>query len=332
MVSTTHTVGLRTALVVANPSARGVTPDLLPDIERCVASSGGRVALHLPESVERLGETVTAAVHAAGGGLRLVVVCVGGDGTVRAVAEAMARGQGTWPDGGHGSRGPALLIVPGGSGNSVYRALWGDRAWPEVLRAGLIEDEDEAGAAALDLLRIRETDRASVLGLNVGLGGRVAELLHGVAAVDDERRWAAIAEALEDARAFDGRVVVDGETLFTGSLTQVTVGGARHFMGGGFELLPRARLDDGLLDVCVVTALDDAALGEVAGLMPAGRHLGHPNVLYRQGTSAFVERTDGRDLCFEHDGDAQPGRRSVTVEVVAGAVALPYGTVVPPDL
>jgi len=319
-VSEVVSASARTAVIVANPKARGVHRALLEDVRAEVARSVPAPVLFAgrgsPETASWIAAVAAAAATRA---QRLDIVCVGGDGTIRAIAEALARADAAWPAPGAVALGPTLSIVPAGSGNSVYRALWGEEPWRQSLRTAL---SDDGLRSELDLLHLREYDCVSVLGINAGLGGRVAQLLHGVAHVDDDRRWGAIGTALGDSRSYPGHVLVDGQQLFEGAITQVTIGGARHFMGGGFELLPRAELDDGKLDVCVVTALDDEALGTIAGLMPAGQHLTHPNVRYRQGNKVTLERTDGRPLTLEHDGDPQPGRARLTVTLLPRALSV----------
>ncbi|MDQ3934865.1 MAG: hypothetical protein M3340_09585 [Actinomycetota bacterium] len=208
--------------------------------------------------------------------------------------------------------------MPAGSGNSAYGAIWGEDDWPELLPRAA------AGTPGrrLDLLRLVESDEATLLGVNAGLGGEVARQLQGVEGVDDAKRWEAIGRALADRRPFPGRVVADGETVYEGLVTQVTIGGVQRFLGGGFAFLPRSSLYDGLLDVCVITDLDDAALGELAELMPSGRHLGHPSVRYAQARAMCLERLDGAALDAEHDGDPMSAGRTITVEVVPGAVSV----------
>jgi diacylglycerol kinase (ATP) len=311
----------RSGLVVANPTARTITPRLVAEVIDELKQTIGCVSTHSTSGATETASLVeTAVVTSAELGRDLTVVSVGGDGSLRDAAEAIARGTGVWPDGHAPPNGPSLFVVPAGSGNSVYRALWGERPWRESLREAMATAAPPA--APIDLVHVRETGRASVLGVNVGLGGRVAELLRGATEVDDAQRWAAVGGALNDARSYPGRVTVDSDVIFEGSISQVTVGGGRHFMGGGFELLPRADLRDGLLDVSVISELDDEGLAEIAPLIADGGHLDHPKVTYAQGRTVILERTDGRALCFEHDGDAQPALGVLTLEVAPSAIAM----------
>lgn len=70
---------------------------------------------------EAVGEALT---EAAGHELELLIV-LGGDGTIRAAAEAC------------GGAGPLLMPLPGGTMNMLPRALYGERSWREALKATL---------------------------------------------------------------------------------------------------------------------------------------------------------------------------------------------------
>lgn len=263
-------------------------------------------------------ELVEAAV--AGGEPPALVVAVGGDGTVREVAEGLSRGRGSWPAGDAVDGGPPLAIVAAGTGNSAARALWGERTWDEALDAAL--GGEGCRRRALDLARIADADRAVLLGASSGFVARIAKLAQESAATaGDDRYWQAIAAALGDLQPFPGRVEVDGRTLYAGRVTNVTVGGVRRFGGGAFELLPRSELDDGLLDACVIGELGADGAQELAALVPAGRHLDHPAVEYAQGRRVTIVREDGEPLLVEHDGDVWPqARETFTLEVVPRAL------------
>lgn len=272
------------------------------------------------------GETVRAVERvAAGPEPPDLVVVAGGDGTVREAAEGIARGLGCWPPDANdlgataGEPPTALVVAPAGRGNSAYKSLWGDTAWEDALERSL-KGDGGVRLRGLDLLRVAELDRGTLLGVNCGLIARIAAVtarLPGDAGED--RYWGAVADALQNVRDDPIRVLVDGELLLEGPSTLVTVGGVRRFGGGAFELLPRAELDDGLLDVCAVAALDESGLQDLAAKVPSGTHLDHPGVRYRQGITASVERTDGEPLAFEHDGDAYDVGRRITLELVPGA-------------
>lgn len=74
------------------------------------------------------GEVDQAVADAKAHELDLLIV-LGGDGTIRAAAEAC------------GSSGPLLAPLPGGTMNMLPKALYGDRNWREALKATLAEPQ-----------------------------------------------------------------------------------------------------------------------------------------------------------------------------------------------
>jgi diacylglycerol kinase (ATP) len=303
------------AAVVVNPAARGGA-----------AAVAGQVAERLREICARVDVLPTAA---AGDGVRLareavqageiaLVVAVGGDGTAREVAQGLAEGLGTWGGGAApADDAPRLLVVPAGTGNSVHRALWGDRPWEDAVdlfgRSGALRRD-------LDLARIEGHDRAVLLGASAGFLRWAVEATARFPDLAGRELYAAAGlAAVQELRPFALRVTVDGRVLCEGPAALAAVGGARQ-RGGSLAVLPRSLLDDGLLDVCVLGARDAAEAMTLLLLATEGRHLDRPGVYYAQGRTVTLECGDG-PLPFEHDGDVWPGEdRSLTLTVVPAAV------------
>jgi diacylglycerol kinase (ATP) len=303
------------AAVVVNPAARGGA-----------AAVAEQVAARLESVCERVDVLTTAA---AGGGVEVareavgvpgtsLVVAVGGDGTAREVAQGMAEGLGTWAGGGPaGEAAPRLLIVPAGTGNSVHRALWGDLPWEEtvdLLARGAVARRD------LDLARIEGHDRAVLLGASAGFLRWAVEATTRFPALAGRELYAAAGlAAAQELRPYAGRVSVDGAVLCEAPTALAAVGGARR-RGGSLTVLPRSVLDDGLLDVCVLTARNAEEALTMLMLAMEGAHLDHAGVRYAQGRTVTFECLDG-PLPFEHDGDLwSGGERSLTLSVVPAAV------------
>ena len=297
-------VGRRRVLVVCNRAARGGAAELVDEVAKVCRDLGCEPVLLAPQGKERAVAEIPAEVAT---GPWDAVVAVGGDGTVRTVAEAIARGT-----------GPALLVIPGGTGNSMYRALWEDRPWPDVLGEALT---GRARVRHLDLLHIVGTDTVAMLGVSAGLIAETVKVSEGLVGASGRDLYsAAIITALGQHVPFPALVTVDGELLHEGPTSLVAIGGARH-RSGTFQLLPRSVLDDGLLDVCLIRGVDAAEFVGLAGVVAAGEHIGRPEVAYAQGRSVTLERTDGAHLCVENDGDVRHEEEvRLTVEVLPSAV------------
>lgn len=310
-------VGARRVLVVCNRAARGGAAELVDEVAKVCRDLGCEPVLLSPQGKERAVAEISAEVAA---GPWDAIVAVGGDGTVRTVAEGIARGLGRLPTGptAGSTTGPALLVIPGGTGNSVYRALWEDRPWADVLAEALT---GRARVRDLDLLHIIGTDTVAMLGVSAGLIAETVRVSEGLVGASGRDLYsAAIITALGQHVPFPALVTVDGEVLHEGPTSLVAIGGARH-RSGTFQLLPQSVLDDGLLDVCVIRGVDAAEFVGLAGVVAAGEHIGRPEVAYAQGRSVTIERTDGAHLCVENDGDVRHEEAmKLTVEVLPSAV------------
>ncbi len=293
------------------------------------------------------------------------VVVVGGDGTISVVAGVLARigapsspgssavvntppdyptGAGAHPDyptvagtptgsptsptspnSSTGSSIPPLLVIPGGTGNSFYKAVWGDMEWKDVVSRLLNEgingvgDELASGAKTasgtqvgdegingvgvryIDLGWIEELNTTFILGASAGIFRDILmEATHMTSIPGRERYQQAAMEVLNTVELFEAEIRVDGSVLAAGRFVLVAVGGARY-RGGILPILPLSELSDGLLDVCAVSAQrrDDAmsALLQVVG----GEHIGQPGIFYSKGST--VEIFSEKVLPLEYDGE-----------------------------
>lgn len=218
-------------------------------------------------------EAVALARQAAAEGADLLLV-IGGDGTIRDVAEGILTAA-TAPT------NTILGIVPAGTGNDLARTL------------GLSTDLARAVATALDganreLDVWRWNDRPFVNIAGVGLDAAVA------GAVNQKFRTlrgplAYIAGALYTLPRFQPFSLTlrltDGE--WTGTVWLAAFASGRCY-GGGMQIAPAANPGDGLLDVVVVEETSRwELLRQLPGLF-SGRHIRHPKVRIVRAASVEV--------------------------------------------
>jgi diacylglycerol kinase family enzyme len=258
---------------VANPSKPGV-PDLRATVRRACAEQYLPEPLWLETTPEDPGIGQTADAVARGAD---VVVALGGDGTVRAVAEALV-----------GSRVP-MGLIPVGTGNLLARnldiplgdpltalqiALDGtdrtiDVGWLRVLESEA-DVADDIAEAADDLPADTERPRDHIFLVIAGVGFDAAM----VADADDQLKarvgW--IAYFVAGIKHLHGRrlrtaVALDGGPAAAVRVRSLLVGNCGR-LPGGITLLPDAELDDGWLDVAAIDTRGGVAgwaqlLGEV---------------------------------------------------------------------
>ncbi|WP_298036458.1 diacylglycerol/lipid kinase family protein [uncultured Microbacterium sp.] len=174
------------------------------------------------------------------------VVAVGGDGTVRAVAEALA------------GTGVSLGIVPRGTGNLLARNL----AVPLDDLAGALARIAADESTAIDLGWVSLDDGPEhAFAVMVGFGIDAQMLSETDDDLKDRAGWLAYVEAM--GRAMAGTEMTDIVLEIDGDEPQDVRGhtmiiGNCGMIQGGLRLLPDARLDDGMLDLLLVSS--DGAL------------------------------------------------------------------------
>jgi diacylglycerol kinase (ATP) len=288
-------------LVLVNPSAAAVDADVGHEIGDWLSRRARTVRTAWTTAPGHAAELVRE--HADAG----LIVAVGGDGTVNELVQGIAGHQ-------------ILCALPVGSGNSTARNLFGDRDWRQVL--DLLDHPGACIIRKLDLLRLVEPGVVAVLGTSTGF---LAQVLLGARAVDPavrgiDRYFTAAVDVLRAVPAHPTRVAVDGVVLADGPMSSVCIGGGR-FRARSFQFLPQSLIDDGLLDVSTIDALEPAEVAELVPLMPAGQHLDRPYVRYSRGTSVVVERTDGLPLVAEFDGSVWEAAGSrLTAEIIPSAL------------
>jgi diacylglycerol kinase (ATP) len=284
-------------------AGRGRAYRLAPQLEARFTRRGWPVRFFWPGSREELREL--AAKAAAEGQRRLVVL--GGDGTLLDVVNQIHI------DG----RGMELGLVPAGDANDVAAAIGLPR--DPLAAAELLF---EWNARPIDLIRVGTGEGRERVYLGVGGAGLdaaaarlAAETFSWLPGV-----WRYLAGALvafsRDHR-FEVRLDCDGAT-WCGRVSLVAVANAPAY-GGGIQIAPEARLDDGWLDVALV---EDLNWRRVLRALPALARRGELRGLkVRRFRGRRVRIDTVPSVAFHGDGE-QLGSTPVNAEVLPGALRL----------
>lgn len=238
-----------------------------------------------------------------------IILLFGGDGTIhRHLGELVKLAK------------PAL-VVPAGSGNDFASSLGLRRvrdslaAWDEFCKGDKVARPIDLGTIT-PLADTRGTPAAESMRYfccvaGVGLDGEVARRANAMP------RWLrghggyllSVIPSIFTFSPFSVRVLNSGSdeldwAVLSDKPTIVTAFANTPLYGGGMRVAPKAKMNDGLLDLCIVDALNPIKLFTLFPTVYVGQHLGMREVHYFQIARARVETeypqevyADGEYVC-----------------------------------
>ena len=279
-------------LLIFNPTARGERSRRL---RRLIDEKAG-AELSVAETASK-DDARRIAAQAVQDGFE-IVIAAGGDGTINEVINGI------------GTSGVTLGVMPLGTVNVFARELAiplkAKRAW-EVIEYGQRRTIDLACAEANGTRRYFVQlagvgwDATAVLLASWELKKRIGPMSYVWAGLQSMMRPLTNIEV----SANDGEPSARGHAVLVGN---------GRFYGGPFPVFPNARLDDGLLDVCVFQKsrfMDAVRYGQ--GIV-RGVHTGFGDVAYFQVERLTCRATTG-SAPFQLDGESA-GEAPVTFSVI----------------
>ncbi len=269
----------RRVRVIVNPSARAGRA------RKALRRTGPIAGLRLEYAESRSGEHLRDLVRSAQEEALDAIAVAGGDGTV-ALALSGLEGPNRVP----------LGIIPAGSGNDFARDLGIPKALPEALNV-LANGQSRW----VDVARVTPGKTRFCCVASVGLDEVALRIIHASWLPRSKALnvWAAL-RALCVYRPRRVRVTWrDGE--FEGPMMFVAVTNTRSY-GGGFLISPSARVDDGLLDLCIVRRTSRARLLWHFPRILKGTHGTLPEVVQAASPWVRIAGMDG-ELPVALDGE-----------------------------
>ncbi len=217
------------------------------------------------------------------------IVAGGGDGTLNAVADALV---------GKGRKPPraSMGVLPLGTANDFAHGC----GLPVKDLNQCLEIACTAPARLIDVGRANGRTF-----INVTSGGFGAEIT-ATTPVGMKKALGGVAYTLMglvkafNLQPYQGRLVVPGEEPVEGSMLFMAVGNNR-LAGGGFEVAPLARMDDGLLDLSVVRRDPDTPLSTLPDELATPDNPHNKHLYYRQLAEFTLEADEG--VHFNLDGE-----------------------------
>ena len=311
-------------LIFANPIAgRGRGRAIASQLQKHLVSHGYDVTLFTQQAESAQWQGLPDTIKAA--------IVIGGDGTLRGVAQwAIQNAKAACAAPGARSRAEAvdrlcpypLLVVPMGTANLMGKHLgikWNERTLGEEV----VEALEESKLVNLDVATTR--DGVFLLMAGVGFDASVVHELGRIRSgpIDITNYVLPAVKAVAEYRFSKLTVTVDGKQVFDDGPAMAFVGNIPEY-GTGFPILPLAKADDQLLDVCVMPCSTRRRLLELALAVASGDHLRQEDVVYLKGTSVRIESPDA--VPVQVDGEPA-GTTPLHIDLLPGRI--PF--IVPPN-
>jgi len=285
-------------IAIVNPSSsNGNTGREWPEFERIIRNSG--INLDIKHTGYPLHATEIAKDALRSG--YEVIISVGGDGTMNEVVN------GFFENGKQINANACLAILSRGTGCDLIRTLGIEKSidsFIEILKnpktiicdVGLCKFIEYSG---------KEAERYFLNISDVGIGGETtyrvnkrSKLLKGflsflIASVNTI--------ILYRNKMYD--INIDDKIILNEKLNSVVIANGRYF-GGGMEVAPLAKMDDGLFDIIILGNLNKLELISNLPKIYKGTHLSHPKINRYLGKHIKVRSSD--KALVELDGE-QPG-------------------------
>jgi lipid kinase YegS len=272
----------KTCLVLHRKSAN---EPAIKEAVKYVRSKGIKLRVRIPWNKKEKPRVVQEAL--ADGAKR--IIAGGGDGTINAVVNALV---------GKGKKPPkaALGILPLGTANDFAHGC----ELPVEDLSRCLEIACTSRPRKIDVGRMN-----SRYFINVTSGGFGAEIT-ATTPIEMKERLGGAAYTLQGLikvfklQPYEGQLLVPGEEPLEGNMLVMAVGNNR-LAGGGFEVAPKARLDDGLLDLAVVRHAKGVALTKLKKELETPDDPENELLYYRQLRKFTL--VSSRDVHFNLDGE-----------------------------
>lgn len=231
-------------------------------------------------------------------------IACGGDGTINEVASGMV-----------GFENKCLAVLPlSGTGNDFIKYYPGYDFY-NVSR--IIDGSNQQ----IDIMKINDNYAINIC--NFGFDSFVCSTANNLSAqgIKDPYKKG-IMKALLIGRFNRIKVVVDGNKIGGKRMLLCTLANNSH-VGGGFHCAPRAKNNDGLIDVCFVKTMSLLNLVRILPTYKSGKHFDDKwcqrKMIYRQAKHVEVSSPNLIELCL--DGEMLPGVK-FNIDILPSAITL----------
>lgn len=171
---------------------------------------------------------------------QIVVYVIGGDGTLSEVVTAI-----------NGKDNISMVVIPKGTGNDFARCVNSYRSMRKIIKAS-IENKPER----VDSILVNK--KVAVNMINAGLDAAIAANLdrfRKIPLITGKMKYKlAIFYTVFLPKSYKLKIRIS-ERVIKGKFTLIAIGNNRC-CGGGIDMIPKADIQDGLLDICIVKSVN----------------------------------------------------------------------------
>lgn len=278
-------------LFIINPIAgKGKTLKLIPLIEKMFYERKDNYAIEVTKYVGHATEL--AKKYSSLEDYR--IYSIGGDGTLNEVLNGMVNTQ------------SSLAVIPSGSGNDFIKNIYNYNKKEAV--ENILYKTVNGKEAVIDLGKVNNRYFLNIA--SVGFDAEVAynsikfkklPLINGTAAY-----FLGVLTTVFKYKSYDLSIKIDNECFNLSSLLVAVANG--KYYGGGINVAPKAKLNDGFFDVCLIERVGRL---KILGLFPKvikGNHETIKEVNFINGKVVHIYSEE--DLAFNIDGEIIRGKEA----------------------
>ena len=302
---------------IVNPhSGAGSTGRLWPDWEQKLRSNLGTVNFAYTRGSLH---AVSLTREALDNGYDRIIA-VGGDGTLNEVLNGFfENGKPCCPD-------AALAYIPNGTGADFSRTLgFHGRTIDQHIERLL-----HARATPVDCGEVRfvdangeETNRLFINESSIGFSANTADAVNKASKHFRGKLpfLIGVIRCLSTLKNPVLRIAVEGRLVHEEPTLLVAVTNGKYF-GGSMMIAPHAEIDDGLLDIIVISRMSRFTLLRKIKSIYSGQHLDEPEVTALRGKTVHINAIED-EVLLEMDGE-QPGKLAAEYRVAKKTIPFVY--------
>jgi len=302
--------------IIINPVAgKGKTMRFLPPLTKLFAENNLPIKTHITQKIMDgyyIAKTLCKTENCNG------IIGIGGDGTLQEVAAGMIAAR----------EGDIYKSIPfgafsAGSGNDFAMSLEGSKSAAIKIRKKPIETVSRAFFEKILCKKTRTIDIITANGMaylniaNMGIDARIVKNAVSLKQKFGRHAYlAAVYKSIVQHENLNLKITADGKNL-DGLYTLVAICNGRYY-GGGMQICPSAKIDDGKITLCLVDALSRPKTMAIFPTVLMNKHTHLKEVRMIECEEVIITPMKLETLCM--DGNLSPVENPIYFKILSKAL------------